>query len=140
MRIVIDTNVLVSALLSPDSPPALVLHNLLVTPTASILLSPDLLAEYEVVLSRKKFITVFDATDVRLLLSAIAANSLFIVPSVVVTACEDADDNMVLALALDGFADCIVSGDNHLLKLHPFQQIPIINSADFLVWLDSSFR
>lgn len=140
MRIVIDTNVLVSAILSPDSPPALVLHNLLVTPTADILLLPDLLAEYEEVLSRKKFIGVFDATDVRLLLTAIAANSLFIVPSVVVTACEDADDNMVLALTVDGFADCIVSGDNHLLKLHPFQQIPILNSADFLVWLGSSPR
>lgn len=102
MRIVIDTNVLVSALLSPDSTPALVLQNLLEQPKASLLLSPDLLAEYEEVLSRKKFITVFDATDVRLLLSAIASNSLFIVPSVVVTVCEDADDNMVWALALDG--------------------------------------
>jgi putative PIN family toxin of toxin-antitoxin system len=137
MRIVIDTNVLVSALLSPDSPPAVVLQNLLSTPTASILLSPDLLAEYEEVLSRKKFATVFDATDIRLLLTAIAANSLFIVPSTVVTACEDADDNMVLALALDGFADCIVSGDNDLLKLHPFQQTPILNSADFLAWIAS---
>lgn len=135
MRVVLDTNVLVSALVSPSSPPSRIMHTLLASPAPQVLLSPDLLFEYEEVLNRKKFAKVFDAHDVRLLLSALTAHALFILPTAKVTACEDADDNMILALALDGFADCIVSGDNHLLKLHPFQQIPILSPADFIAWL-----
>lgn len=137
MRVVLDTNVLVSALLSANSSPARVVQNILEQPNVALLLSPDLLVEYEEVLNRKKFANVFDANDVRLFLSAITANTLFIVPSAVITACEDADDNMVLALALDGIADCIVSGDDHLLKLHPFNDIPILNASDFLIWWKS---
>ena len=135
MRIVIDTNILVSALLNPGSAPDSVLQTSLGERKKQLLLSPDLLAEYEDVLNRKKFSKVFDKNDVSLFLTTLALDSIFIVPSTVVTTCEDADDNMLLALAIDGFADCIVSGDNHLLKLHPFEQIPILNAADFMNWL-----
>ena len=137
MRVALDTNVLVSALLTTHSPPAMVVQNMLREPKVTLLFSPDLLAEYEEVLNRKKFAKVFDANDVRLLLTAIATNSFFIVPTVVVTACENKDDNMVLELAVDGLADCILSGDDHLLKLHPFNNIPILNATDFLIWWKS---
>jgi hypothetical protein len=36
---------------------------------------------------------------------------------------EDREDNKFLALALDGKADCIISGDRHLLKLKEFHNI-----------------
>ena len=47
-------------------------------------------------------------------------------------ACRDPDDNILLALALDGKADYIVSGDKDLLDLTPFQDIPILKPAEFL--------
>jgi uncharacterized protein len=136
MRVVIDTNVVVSALLKPDSAPALVLQKVLTQKNRELLLSPSLLAEYEEVLTRKKFINIFSQAAIRSLIVSMAKESVFIIPFAIVDACEDADDNMVLALALDGLADCIVSGDNHLLKLHPFKTIPILNSTDFLAWMD----
>ncbi len=45
---------------------------------------------------------------------------------------EDPDDNRVLACALGAKADCIVSGDKHLLKLDVFEDIPIMTAKNFL--------
>lgn len=133
MRVVIDTNVLVSALLSElNSPTALTLEKVLKDTDCKLLLSPDLLAEYEDVLTRKKFSKAFLDKDIRALLSGLAVESMFIIPFSEINACEDADDNMVLALAQDGFADCISTGDDHLLKLHPFEKIPILSPSAFL--------
>ncbi len=70
MRVVIDTNVLVSALLKSESPTAMALEQVL--KNGSVLLSPDLLAEYETVLSRNKFSKAFSKDEVQLLLAAIA--------------------------------------------------------------------
>lgn len=131
MRVVIDTNVLVSALLSKlNSPPALTLEKVLKDTDCKLLLSPDLLAEY--VLTRKKFSKAFLDKDIRALLSGLAVESMFIIPFSEINACEDADNNMVLALAQDGFADCIITGDDHQLKLHPFEKIPILSPSAFL--------
>jgi len=49
---------------------------------------------------------------------------------------EDPADNMILACALEGQADCIVSGDDHLLRLGNFQAIPIITGKAFLELLN----
>ncbi len=45
--------------------------------------------------------------------------------------CRDADDDMVLATALTGNADCIVTGDKDLTDLKSFQQIPILKPSEF---------
>jgi len=50
----------------------------------------------------------------------------------VVRDCRDPDDNKFLALALDGHAECIVTGDPHLLELHPWRGIPILTPRAFL--------
>jgi putative PIN family toxin of toxin-antitoxin system len=49
-----------------------------------------------------------------------------------VTDCADPDDNRVLECALDGHATVIVTGDAHLLKLHPYRNIPILKPKQFL--------
>jgi uncharacterized protein len=49
-----------------------------------------------------------------------------------VSVCRDPKDNMYLELALSGKADVIITGDNDLLILHPFINIPIITPKDFL--------
>ncbi len=45
---------------------------------------------------------------------------------------DDADDNKVLACALTVKADYIISGDNHLLELGVFKNIPIVTVKDFI--------
>ena len=42
------------------------------------------------------------------------------------------NDNMFLGLAIAAQASCIITGDNNLLVLHPFRNIPILNAVDFL--------
>ncbi|WP_243147552.1 putative toxin-antitoxin system toxin component, PIN family [Scytonema sp. UIC 10036] len=46
--------------------------------------------------------------------------------------CRDPKDNKYLELALSGQATCIISGDNDLLVLHPFQEISILTIQEFL--------
>jgi putative PIN family toxin of toxin-antitoxin system len=53
-----------------------------------------------------------------------------------VVECRDPRDNKFLELAISGNAECIVSGDQDLLVLHPFRGISIVKPRDFLdeVW------
>lgn len=46
--------------------------------------------------------------------------------------CRDPKDDMYLELALSGQADCIITGDQDLLVLNPFKNIPIITPLEFL--------
>ena len=46
--------------------------------------------------------------------------------------CRDPDDDKFLELAVSGNADYLVSGDDDLLALHPFREIPILRPAEFL--------
>jgi len=49
-----------------------------------------------------------------------------------INACRDPKDNKFLELAVAAGASCIVSGDQDLLTLHLFDNIPILSPADFL--------
>ena len=46
--------------------------------------------------------------------------------------CVDPKDNMILECALSGDADLILSGDDHLLRLHPWRGIRVLKPADYL--------
>jgi uncharacterized protein len=49
-----------------------------------------------------------------------------------IIACRDPKDDMFLSLAITANADCIVTRDEDLLVLHPFQNIPILNTPEFI--------
>ena len=49
-----------------------------------------------------------------------------------VRACRDPKDDKILELAINGNADYVITGDEDLLALNPFQGIPIIRPAEFL--------
>jgi len=53
-------------------------------------------------------------------------------PGVSVTDCKDPKDNMFLECAISADAKVIVRGDNHLLELHPYHGIEILNVADYI--------
>ena len=54
--------------------------------------------------------------------------------------CRDPDDDEVLAVALGGRVDLIISGDNDLLALRAYEGIPIVPPADALSLLTTSSR
>jgi uncharacterized protein len=130
LRVVLDTNVLVSRFLVPDSVPARAVR--LAVAEDRILASDATLMELADVLSRPKFdpyVTVEERQTFLRLFGRIAE----LVPIVhVVRACRNPKDDKFLELAANGLARTIVTGDNDLLALHPFRGIPVMTSAAFL--------
>lgn len=58
-------------------------------------------------------------------------------PEFELTDCVDPDDNCILEAAVTGRADCIVTGDNHLLRMKAFRGIEILTVHDFLLRMDA---
>jgi len=130
-RIVIDTGVLVSAAIRPDSVPALALEKALLY--FEICISDGTWAELTTVLMRPKF-DKYAATDIRqAFIDGLDSRSRKYPVSRIVTDCPDPKDNKFLALAETAEAELILSGDPHLLDLHPWRDIPILPPAAFLV-------
>lgn len=124
MRLVLDTNVLVSALMLPHKPLAVAVYEAIQRHT--VLMSRPLWAELVDVVSRPKLRKYVDDVDRQLFLKQLLADCEDVLLTTVITACRDPQDNHLLALALDGNADCIVTGDNDLLVLHPWRKVNII--------------
>ena len=127
---VLDTNTLLSALLYEDSVPGIALKK--ARETGTLLVSAETASEYFNVFSRSKF-EKYVSLETRLaFIENIISNALQIEPKEHVVACRDPKDNKFLELALTAGASCIISGDQDLLVLHPFNTIPIVSAADFL--------
>ncbi len=129
-RCVIDTNVVISAVLKPESLPARVVAYAF--GEGALLVSDALLGELRTRLARPKFDRYVSAADREQLVALLARRGTRTAVTTVVTDSPDPDDNAVLALALDGRADVIVTGDRkHLLPLHPYRGIPVLSPRDF---------
>jgi putative PIN family toxin of toxin-antitoxin system len=129
-RFVFDTNVLVSALLLADSTPGAAFQAALSEGT--ILLSETVFKELNQVLSRAKFERYLLWDERQRFLAAFLMEAKLVEIRERVSACRDPGDNHILELAVNGKADYIVSGDNDLLALNPFRNIPILSPAQFL--------
>lgn len=128
-RIVIDNNVLISRLLLPGAVAQAVRK---AVDTGLLLISEATSNELADVLARPKFdryISLHDRQQFLRLLSKIAE---FVPVIHSMCACRDPKDDKFLDLACSGAANLIVSGDQDLLDLHPFQNIPILGPADYL--------
>jgi uncharacterized protein len=127
-RCVFDTNVLVSALLFDQSTPAQAFFAAL--HTGEIILSADVVAELNGVLDREKFNRYVTEEERERFLRSLLREAELIEQKIQL--CRDPKDDKVLELAVDGDADCIVSGDEDLLMLDPFRGIPILSPDKFL--------
>ncbi len=127
-RVVADTNIYVSALMFGGLPGAFL--DLAIMRAFTLVASVALLDELDEKLRMKFTVSPKDATAIRAKLESIAH---IVEPDMVVTAIEvDPDDNRVLECAVKGRADCIVSGDRHLLKLGSYEGIAIMTVRQFL--------
>ena len=128
---VFDTNSLISAALISSSVNA---HDLdAAIEIGRLVISEPVLQEFKEVIFRKKFDKYFMNVAERLeAIDKIERNSVFFLPQEVISACRDTKDNKFLELAVAAEASCIITGDNDLLILHPFRNIPILNAAAFL--------
>lgn len=137
MRVVLDTNILVSGLLW-DGPP----RRILIATRRGILelyISPSLISELREVLNRPKFNARLQAahTSVTQLIDGITALATVVQPADIPTTVHaDPDDDEVLACAIAASASFIVSGDEHLLLLGNFREIRIVKAIDLLSILE----
>lgn len=129
-RFVLDTNLLVSAILQPKSVTRQVVDYVL---EHGVLLQSLMIAvELEEVLRRPKF-NKYLSEDERLdFLAALGREAVLIDVRTTITDCRDPKDNKFLELAVDGQADYLVTGDQDLLVLHPFRNIQIITPRTLL--------
>ena len=130
MRLTLDTNVAVSAALFPNSLPGQVLGYAM---RLRVLLASDAtLSELNAVLRRPHF-NRYLLEDERLgFLRSLERTANLVTITHRITACRDPKDDKFLELAVSGNASHIITGDNDLLALHPFRNIPIITPAAFL--------
>ena len=129
--IVIDTGVLVSAAIRPQSVPALALQKALLH--HELCVSEATFAELREVLSRSKFDRYAAAKTRRAFVDGLLLHVRLVEVSQVVNDCSDPKDNKFLALALTVNAEMIVASDPHLTVMHPWRGIPILPPAAFLV-------
>ncbi|MDQ5823925.1 MAG: putative toxin-antitoxin system toxin component, PIN family [Chloroflexota bacterium] len=140
MIAVLDTNVFVSAVLSPRGTPSRIIK-LAQDGAFAVAVSEVLLAEYQEVLLSQGFLTRYHLADdeVNDLLSSFAQLATIVQAEETLSVVElDPDDDRVLECAVAGGADYIVSGDKHLLSLGEYQGIRILSPASFLGLLEQT--
>ena len=135
-RYVLDTNVLVSALLFADSKPAQVFFQVLAS--ATIITSFPALQELTAVLQRKKFDRYIPLADREAFITTFALTAEVVDITESIQACRDPKDDKFLEIAVNGTADCVITGDQDLLSLHPFRGIAILTPDTVLPQLLSA--
>jgi putative PIN family toxin of toxin-antitoxin system len=129
-RVVLDTNVLISAVLSPLGKPFACLN--WVIENATLIVSRKLLEELETRLARPKFSKYVDLARRRSFVTDLALSAVQVELSGMLRVCRDPDDDKLLEMAVVGRADCLVTGDADLLILNPFHNIAILAPAEFV--------
>lgn len=128
MRIVIDTNVLISGIFWGGIPAEIV--HAWTNERCKVICSAEIIAEYGEILKRVN--PGFELSELDKILSFLISRSEIIQPAhwfkIVL---EDPEDDKFIDCAFHGQADAIISGDKHLLQLNKFGPIRILSSSEF---------
>jgi putative PIN family toxin of toxin-antitoxin system len=137
IRVVLDTNVFVSALLVPDSPPARILEFAL-KGNLRLIVSPGIIKEIDLVFNypkikrslKKHGLTNSEVENTILHVLKVAT----ITPGAEIASgvSQDPADDMVLSCAVEGQADFIISGDHDLIRLESYEGVRIVTPSTFL--------
>lgn len=143
MRVVLDTNVIVSGLAGYESarlPPARIVRGW-INGAITVAFSSPLLAEVERALDKPYFLARVRDGLWREISSTLAVEDAAIALTVhVAGVATHPEDDLVLATAASARADYLVTGDRQLLRLGSFEGVSIISPADFLIVLDREGR
>ncbi len=130
MRVVIDTNVLISAIFWIGKPKQLL--NLVRHNRVTLVTSDCLLEELKEILTRSDKPFCLSADEAQKVLEAIQSYAEIVEIRSQISICDDEMDNQVIACAIDGRAQYVISGDGHLLNLGSVKGIKIMSVSDFL--------
>lgn len=128
-RIIIDTNLWISFLLTKDFKK---LDERIIKGKVRILFSLELIEEFLNVVERPKLKRYFNLKDVEQLVELFDIYGEIIEVQSKVNRCRDIKDNFILALAKDSKADFLITGDQDLLVLKEFEGTQITSIIDYL--------
>lgn len=129
-RFVLDTGVIVSAVLLPRSVPRQAMD--LAFARGDVLASTETIDELDEVLRRPKFNRYLQEAERLLFLAAFIRDAKVVQVTERLTECRDPKDDKFLELAASANATCIVSGDDDLLVLNPFRGVAILTPQEFI--------
>ena len=129
MRVVVDTNVLVSAIIAPAGPPAQIL-DLILSRRLQVIISLPILAEYEEVLVREEF--GFSRTAVRQVLGFLRQYGALVTPMPCSISLPDPDDLLFVDCALAGRADYLITGNKRHFPAAACRLARPISPSEFL--------
>jgi putative PIN family toxin of toxin-antitoxin system len=129
LKVVLDTNVLISAILFGGKPRQIL--EKAIRGEIRLCLSEPILEELKGVLQRSKF--DYAPEMIQFILTELTAIADFVNPSEIINVVlEDPEDNRILECAVEAKANYVISGDFRLLKLSKYLNIEILNAATFL--------
>ena len=134
MRVVLDTNQHVSAIIRPNGHPAQIVK-LWRIGLIELAISPFILEEFEAVVHRPRIQEKYNLSDADITeyLEVLKTFAVIVPGTITVNAVpDDPDDDIIIACAIEAEADMIISGDQHLLSLGSYQGVPIIKAVEFL--------
>ena len=138
MIVVLDTNLIVSALLSPRGAPAKIV-DLWKEGKFDVTVSDPLLDELERALGYERIKKYFRATDFNrgIFIKYLRETAILVKPQIRIgVIADDPDDDRILECAVSSGSSYIISGDQHLLDLKEHQGIQILSPAGFVVFLE----
>jgi len=127
VRIVLDTNIIVSAIIFKGKP--LQVLDLILRERSKAVTSPILLAELKEILTKKFQLPKY---EFELVIKNIEDIFEIIQPKISINVLRDEDDNRVLEVAVEGKCDYVITGDKDLLVLGKYKNLKIVNSDQFL--------
>ena len=128
MRVVLDTNILVSALITKGTPPD-GLYRAWLRGEIELVTSAVQIAELDDVLSRPRLQRLLDADQASAIVENIGTRAVVLDELPSVSLSPDPMDNQILAAAIAGRVDLIVSGDKkHVLSLRKVGDVPLVTA------------
>lgn len=130
VRVVLDTNILIGALITRDTPPD-ALYRAWLRGAFELVTSRAQLAELATVLSRPRLEPYIDADEAAVIVEHLETRATVLRDVPPVSLSTDPADNEILAAAIAAGADLIVSGDRrHVLGLGHAEGIPVVTARD----------
>ncbi|MBA4140653.1 MAG: putative toxin-antitoxin system toxin component, PIN family [Segetibacter sp.] len=128
-RVIVDTNLWISYLISATVDPLL---PLIKAGKVTLLFSEELMAEFIAVATRPRFSKYFTSNDVTEIVQIFNTLAEWIPVVSNIKICRDPKDNYLLSLAKDGKADFLITGDNDLLVIEKIEETVICSFTQFL--------
>ena len=144
MKVVLDVNVLVSATIHQRGISRQILNHIFSHKEFELVISEHILKRAIEVLNRKhiqkKYHEWVTLSQLQSFFALVRRTAFIVGVQSELKVIVDPEDNLVLACAVDGQADYLVSGDEHITDLKEFQGIKIVKPATFLQILDEQYK